>query len=58
MEGPRLVTQVAGAVPASADARALADFAGLAPAAAGMPRAMSTVAAEAGRSVVSLACGG
>lgn len=60
-EEPRLVTQVAGVVPASryrfADAKALADFAGLTPAAAGAPRAMSAVAADAGRAVVSLACG-
>jgi len=55
------VTQVAGVVPASryrfVDAKALADFAGLTPAANGTPRAMSAVAAEAGRAVVSLACG-
>jgi hypothetical protein len=61
VEEPRLVTQVAGVVPASryryADAKALADFAGLTPAPAATPRAMSAVAAEAGRSVVSLACG-
>ncbi len=61
VEEPRLVTQVAGVVPASryrfADAKALADFAGLTPAAAGAPRAMSAVAADAGRAVVSLACG-
>jgi len=61
VEEPRLVTQVAGVVPASryrfVDAKALADFAGLTPAANGTPRAMSAVAAEAGRAVVSLACG-
>jgi hypothetical protein len=60
VEEPKLVMQVAGVVPASryrfADAKALADFAGLTPAATGTPRAMSAVAAEAARSVVSLAC--
>ncbi len=61
IEEPKLVTQVAGVVPASryrfVDAKALADFAGLSSAPTGTPRAMSAVAADAGRAVVSLACG-
>lgn len=61
IEEPRLVTQVAGVVPATryriVDAKTLGAFAGLTPVASGAPRPMSAVAAEAGRAVVSLTCG-
>jgi peptidoglycan hydrolase-like protein with peptidoglycan-binding domain len=60
IEEPRLVTQVAGVVPATryrfVDAAGIASFAGVMPAAPSAPRAMSAVAAEATRSIVSLTC--